>query len=101
MNIHPPHCKTPHVLVVAGKTGSTRRRVGAGITKRGYQEEPEEKQRDLPKSFYVVPFWVVYYNPLPKIHNRPKKELHRSPWVECKGFQVNVLRVQTTTLGSF
>ena len=33
---------------------------------------------------YVVPFWVVYYNSLPKSHNRPKKELHRSPWVHLK-----------------
>ena len=35
----------------------------------------------LPRPSYVVPSWVVYYNPLPKIHDRPKKELHRSPWV--------------------
>ena len=26
-------------------------------------------------------FWVVYYNPVPKNHNKPKKELHWRPWV--------------------
>ena len=35
----------------------------------------------LPRPSYVVPFWVVYYNPLPKNYDEPKKELHRSPWV--------------------
>ena len=30
---------------------------------------------------YVVPFWLVYQNPLPKNHNKLKKELHKSPWV--------------------
>ena len=33
----------------------------------------------LPRPSNVVPFWVVYYNPLPKNHNNPKKELHWSP----------------------
>ena len=35
----------------------------------------------LPKPSYVVPFWVVYYIPLPKTIKKPKKELHWSPWV--------------------
>ena len=43
----------------------------------------------LPRPSYVVPFWVVYYNSLPKNHNKPKKELHWSPWVVC----IYVLRV--------
>ena len=37
--------------------------------------------KDLPRPSYVAPFWVVYYNPLPQNHNKPKKELHWSPWV--------------------
>ena len=45
----------------------------------------------IPRPSYVVPFWVIYYNPL-KNHNRPKKELHWSPWVgtqkESKRFAV-------------
>ena len=42
----------------------------------------------LPKPSHVVPFWVVYYTPLPKNHNKPKKELHRSPWVVIQAFTV-------------
>ena len=37
--------------------------------------------RALPKGSNVVPFWVACCNPLPKNHNKPKKELHWSPWV--------------------
>ena len=33
----------------------------------------------------VVPFWVVSCNPLPRNDGRPKKEGHRSLWVNpCK-----------------
>ena len=40
----------------------------------------------IPRPSYVVPFWVVYVNPLPKNHDIPKKELHRSPLVRwCLG----------------
>ena len=53
----------------------------------------------LPRPSYAVLFWVVYYNPLPKNHNRPKKELHWSPWVKQPvGFRAEAgevtLRVQ-------
>ena len=40
----------------------------------------------LPRPSYVVPSWVAYYDPLPKNHNRPKKELHQSSWVELRVF---------------
>ena len=50
-------------------------------TRRFANPKPKFRLQSLPRPSYVVPFWVVYYNPLPKIHNRPKKELHRSPWV--------------------
>ena len=39
----------------------------------------------LPRPSNVVPFWVVYYDPLQKNHNRPKQGLHRSPWVDSIG----------------
>ena len=34
-----------------------------------------------PQTILCSSFWVVYYNPLPQNHNKPKKELHWSPWV--------------------
>ena len=47
----------------------------------------------LPRPSYIVPFWAAYYTPLPKNHNRPKKELHKSPWVGseaiCDGLFLN------------
>ena len=49
----------------------------------------------LPRPSYVVPFWVVYYNPLPKNYNRPKKELHRSPWVAYRMTVISGADVQT------
>ena len=39
---------------------------------------------------------MVYYNPLRKSHNRPQKELHRSPRV---GFKVEVLWVWGSSFG--
>ena len=33
---------------------------------------------------YVVPLWLVYHNPLPKSHNKPKKELHWSTRLSLK-----------------
>ena len=47
----------------------------------------------LPRPSYVVPFWVVCCNPLPKNHNRPKKELHRSPWVDVKAHDLRLLNL--------
>ena len=40
------------------------------------------QNHSLPRLSYVVPSWVVYYNPLPKKNiTDPKKELHWSLWV--------------------
>ena len=43
-------------------------------------QQPETPNSKPPRPSHVVPYWVVYYNPLPKNHNKPKKELHWSPW---------------------
>ena len=43
---------------------------------------PHPKLQNLPRPFYVVPFWVVYNHLYPKTRNKPKKELHRSFWVD-------------------
>ena len=55
---------------------------GIGGLQVTFSAEPREPSKfSLPRPCYVVPFRVVYYNPLPKNHNRPKNELHRSPCV--------------------
>ena len=58
------------------------------------------KVQGLPRPSYVVPFWVVYDNPLPKNHNKPKKEQHWSPWVGFRNELLVTLRLRAPEDGT-